>query len=180
MIELPNMLMIGAAERKLGKTTFATEIIRRYRNTHPVIAVKITTLTEEEQASHGTCDHFSGNYCISEERTGPEGKGTTRMLEAGAARVFWLEVYGKFMDEAFNDLLERIPKSAPVICESNSARRAVKPSLFLVIKRKDSTEIKDSRRDVIEHANRIIEFNGSGWNLQPEQVTFNGSRWLIT
>jgi len=181
MIELPNILMIGATERKLGKTTFATEIIRRYRNKHPVVAVKITTLNGQSTGNtHESCDSPDGGYSITEELTGPAGKGTTRLLDAGAARVFWMKVHRTCINEAVNDLFQRIPGNSPVICESNSARAFIKPSLFLVIKRKGSEEIKESCGNVIKFANRVIEFNGSGWNLEPDKIVFNGSRWLIT
>ena len=45
MIHAPNMLLIGAADRNVGKTTFACEVISRFVDT-PVSAAKVTAIQE--------------------------------------------------------------------------------------------------------------------------------------
>jgi molybdenum cofactor guanylyltransferase len=186
MIELPNMLMIGSAQRKVGKTELACALISRLRTLHDVIAIKVTTIREANgECPHGgegcgICSSFGGEYEMTEEeRAGPEGKDTVRMLEAGAARVLWLRVLKDHLEEAMSALLETIERDAVLICESNSLRTVLEPGLFLMVKDMSSDSYKPTARDVKDRADRIIRFDGEGFDVDTNDITFADGRWAL-
>jgi molybdopterin-guanine dinucleotide biosynthesis protein A len=179
------MVMIGAAARNVGKTGFACDLIRRRACEGIVIGVKITTVLERFAgcprggSGCGVCDSLSAGYEIAEETRCRGGKDTERMLAAGAARVFWLRVHPEHMAEAVQDLLRQIPHHAAIVCESNSARTAVAPGVFLAIRGKGLSAVKPSCLAVMGSASRVVTFDGRGWDLLPERVVFANRRWLI-
>lgn len=185
MIEVPNMITIGAADRNVGKTEFACELISRYAQTETVFGVKITTIKEKNGQCPrggdgcGVCSSLIGNYRITEERDGPSVKDTVRMLNAGAKKVFWLRVLHEHLEEGMRDLLTRIPENTCIVCESNSSRSIAKPGVFLVIKERGSDTIKQSCRNVIEFADQQITFNGQGWDVAPAQMNYTAGQWSI-
>lgn len=185
MMLFPNMLVIGAAGRNVGKTEFACRVIGRYASTHSVIGIKITTIKDCDSTCArggkgcGVCGAMSDNYVITREALADNDKDTTRMLRAGAADVYWLRVRRDYLQEGVGRLLEQIPADVLIICESNSIRQVLTPGLFLVIQDKDSTDIKESCQSVMSHADRIVSFDGKGWNLEPEDVGYLAGRWSL-
>jgi len=178
--------MIGSADRNVGKTLLACELIRRYAPSRTtLVAVKITTIHEESSPCPrggdgcGVCGDFRGTYCLEQVTEGPPNKDTTRLLAAGASKVFWLRVRDSHLAEGISALLEALPRDQPSIWESNSARLVQEPGIFLVLREKGSTRMKESCQRVIHHADHILEFNGTGWNLSPDRVTLANGCWSI-
>jgi molybdopterin-guanine dinucleotide biosynthesis protein A len=185
MREQANLLMIGAAGRDVGKTEFACEVIRRSSARIPVIGVKVTTITERGGCCPrggtgcGVCTSLEGNYLITEEQSRTDRKDTSRMLAAGAARVYWLRTLRDSLQLGVEELLRRIPQHFGVVCESNSARSVVAPAVFLVLKARDGGRVKESCRQVIHYADRICEFAETGWDLSPSRLLFASGSWSI-
>ncbi len=185
MIEVPNILILGAAGRNVGKTEFACKLIRHHARTHNVIAVKITTVKERDgkcpRGGHGcgVCSSLKENFCLTDEEATGSGKDTCRMKEAGAQRVLWLRVLHDRIEEGIKALLKEIPTDACVICESNSARLVIEPGVFLVIREAGSTAAKDSCAAVLEHADRQLQFFGTHWDFEPEKCHFHDGRWSV-
>jgi len=185
MIRIPNMLMIGSAGRNVGKTEFACELIKKYAPSECVIGLKITTIKEADGKCPrggegcGVCSSLKGRYMITEESGGLSGKDTVRMLRAAAQNVFWLRVLKEHLKEGIEALLKKLPEKSCLVCESNSARLAAEPGMFLVIREKGSKETKASCQTVIGHADKIITFQGDGWDVSPEKVTFEDGAWNL-
>jgi hypothetical protein len=185
MFKQSNILMLGAAERNVGKTEFACRLIAQYAASRPVIGVKVTTVRERDGRCPrggkgcGVCSSLQENYCITDESPDIDGKDTTRMLQAGAHKVYWLRVLDDFLKEGVADLLTRLPDKAVVILESNSARRVLQPGVFLVIKEKGSSAIKPSCEAVVPHADQVLTFDGAGWDLPPERCVFEQGQWSL-
>ncbi|MFH2131047.1 MAG: molybdenum cofactor guanylyltransferase [bacterium] len=183
MVKIPNMLIIGSAGRNSGKTEFACRLIRRYRSRETVIGVKITTIDENGRPCPrggegcGVCNSFTGKYAITEERDGPPGKDTVRMLEAGAHKVFWLRVQKDYLREGVFALRQLVDDTACIICESNSSRLVLEPGFFLVMQKRASESIKLSCRNVIRHADKIVTFSGSEWDMEPGDLVFADGQW---
>jgi len=175
--------MIGAADRNVGKTFLACELIRR-QSPAPV-AVKVTTIQNEAEECPrggdgcGGCGSFIGNYSLTQIHDGPPNKDTTRLLEAGASKVFWLRVRDTHLAEGVAAALEQIPVGQASIWESNSARRVVKPAIFLVLREQGSDRIKDTCAAVLDHADRILDFTGAGWGLEPGRIAFADGCWTL-
>ena len=96
MTRVRGMLMVGAAGRNAGKTEFACSVIRKFGRGHEIVGAKVTTIGQRGGACPrggegcGVCSSLEGNYCITEETGALPGKDTSRLLAAGARRVFWL------------------------------------------------------------------------------------------
>ena len=185
MIKASNMLMIGAAGRNVGKTEFACELIRRFAPEHMVVAVKITTVKEQNGQCPrggrgcGVCSSLKGFFCLTEETELNTGKDTARMKKAGAQKVLWLRVLHQHLREGVTALLKEIPAKACVVCESNSARLAIEPGAFLVIREAGTSSPKDSCVAVLEHADREVQFQKDTWDFQPSQCQFSDDQWFV-
>lgn len=185
MIQVANMLILGAAGRNAGKTEFACKLIQHYNSTCQVVGVKITTVKERDGQCPrggkgcGVCSSLQGNFCLTEETNVGNDKDTARMKAAGAHRVLWLRVLREHLLEGIRELLKLIPPDACVVCESNSARLVLEPGAFLVIREKNSTTTKESCAAVLEYADRELLFFGDGWNFSPEQCNFTQGRWSV-
>ena len=186
MSERADILLIGAADRNAGKTLLACDLIRRHAAAGQApIAVKVTTIRAEAGPCPrggdgcGECGEFRGTYCLTEVHDGPPNKDTTRLLAAGAARVYWLRVREEHLAEGVGEALARIPAGLPSIWESNAARQVLEPGLFLVLREKGSDRVKPSCRRVMDRADRILDFDGSGWDLVPDRIRFRSGRWTI-
>ncbi len=188
MINVPNILLIGAAGRNVGKTTLACEIIKRIAKTQSVIGVKVTTVTESGLQTGcprgndtcGACRSFTDNYCISEETEFGNGKDTMRMLSAGASGVYWLRVKKQSLEIGLQALLEKIPQNTATICESNSLRHVFHPGVFVIVKNKDNNIIKKSCKEVLNLADILISSEGTAESLHAEQFTFADGKWSIS
>ncbi len=185
MISCPNLLIIGAADRNVGKTEFACQLIRRQAATYPVFGIKVTIAGEPagahalEGGSGGERTSSPSSCGIVEESRAEGGKDTARMLRAGAQRVWWLRVSRDRIEEGLGSVLKRVPAGALVVCESNSARTVLEPGLFLIVRRAGATSMKPSCRAVLAYADRVVEFHGDGWDLQPDQIAVVGHRWIL-
>ncbi len=183
MIKRENFIIIGAAGRNVGKTEFACELIANYAEQENVIGVKVTTIKEKDGQCPrggegcGVCSSLKGNYSITEEFTGSEEKDTVRMLNAGATKVYWLRVLKDHLLEGITELLTKLPNTACVICESNSSRLVLESGVFIVIKEKKVDTIKQSCKNVIQYADKIIEFGNNKWSVQPTDFKFNHGKW---
>jgi len=170
VIACPDMIMIGATGRNAGQTGFACALIRRLAPAVPVTAVKITVIREA----------LEGRYRVEEEHDPGPAKDTCRMLQAGAGRVFWLRVHRDHLDEGVRALLGQIPVGTAVVCESSSGRRALEPGLFLMCRPlSGASPGKDSARDLLALADRVVGFTGRGWDLDPARCRFQAGAWSL-
>ncbi|MCK5843822.1 MAG: hypothetical protein KAG97_03885 [Victivallales bacterium] len=180
----PSMLIVGAAERGLGKTEFVCRLIKTVSLRHPLYAIKTSIIRDDKlncpnyRTSCGLCANIT-DFLISEELNPPPGKDTAKMLKAGAARVFLIRAFRDHLKNAVESLFEIIPEESVIVCESNSMRKFVQPGLFLVIKRKNSTGMKASCRKAAKFADAIIEFDGGDWSVGPERIAFTDDGWRV-
>ena len=185
MIKLPNMLMIGSAGRNIGKTELACSLIRKFSSQTDIIGIKVTTIREKGSECPrggmgcGVCSSLKGNYCITEEIDGLSNKDTTRLLTAGAKKVFWLRVLKEYLEDGLVALMDIIGDKSVSICESNSLRLVVEPGLFLVVREKDSNTLKTSCKDVILYADRIVLSDEHDFDIEPDGIGFMEKRWFM-
>ena len=181
----PDLILIGSTGRNAGKTEFACELIRAHAPRLPVTAVKITVIRESSEACPrggdgcGVCASVEDRFVLTEERDPGNGKDTGRMLRAGAHRVLWLRVLQGHLDEGVAALLEALPEGGAVVCESNSARAALEPGLFLMLKPREARSVKASAAAVMPLADRLVTFSGAGWDLDPRQCRCHGGTWTL-
>ncbi len=155
MRAVPTMILVGSTARDLGKTGLAVRLIEALSPREKVVGVKVTTIRDKGGKCPrggdgcGTCSSLTGNYEIREE-TDPNGeKDTSRLLEAGASRVFWLKVMRDALAEGLDALMTRIDRGAVIVAESNSLRKVVTPNLFLMLKGPAGGPVKPAAREVM-------------------------------
>lgn len=120
----PRMVLIGADQRKLGKTSLCIQLAQRLSDRgRPVRVLKI-----DNQGSEGL------TRLIRESRD--EGKASIQALfQAGSQAVWRLlarenELAGALAD-ALAQIYETMDQKGVLLCESNSARRFLQPGLFI-------------------------------------------------
>jgi molybdopterin-guanine dinucleotide biosynthesis protein A len=182
---VPGLLLVGAAQRDAGKTTFACALVERLARTGPVLGVKVTLIRADE----GPCPHGGtechdcmlpggASFVLAEEHGAKPDKDTSRLLAAGAGRVFWLRACESHLAEARDALLARLDPGVPVVCESNTFRRAVDPDLFVVLEREGATSRKASCEAVRELADLEIVSDGARFVPAPDAFTLQEGRWV--
>lgn len=182
MIRKPNFIIIGSTGRNTGKTEFACRLIQQFARAYKIVGLKVEVIEpgELELKADYICNSENKPICeIFEETSRSIHKDTSRMLDAGAHIAYLLKVDRSSLEAGFEALLERLPDDAMVVCESNSLRRFVEPSLFLVIKNAEDTTVKESCTEVIEHANKVIEFHNVNWDFQPNRVQIKDGEWIL-
>ena len=168
MIYLPNMLLIGSVDRKIGKTELACSILRTFVPLGPVAGLKVTTIRERGGTCPrggqgcGVCAALDGEYLVTEETDGDPTKDTVRLLSAGARPVYWLRSLADCLEPAFEVTLEQLGRDAPMVCESNSLRRIVEPGLFLMVRRPNLGRVKDTAAAVWDCVDRQVVVGAGG------------------
>jgi molybdopterin-guanine dinucleotide biosynthesis protein A len=185
MIRLDGMLMIGSSGANTGKTRLACAILGRFAKKHNIVGIKVTTIKEKDGQCPrggegcGVCSSLEGNFCITEEFNKNSGKDTSRLLSAGAGRVFWIQALKDHLSEAITAMLDVIGYETVSICESNSLRQVIEPGLFLMVRKNDSDFWKSSARSVRKYADRIVVSVGNGFDLDLNRIKLVDGRWNL-
>lgn len=186
VILLPNMLLIGAANRDAGKTTFACGVIARNSLGGDIFGIKVTAIREKNGqcprggTGCGVCSSLTGDFCITEETSCDTDKDTARLLAAGCRRVFWLQVLHEHLGKGMTALLTRLPVGAPLVCESNSLSRVVKPGLFLMLQRDKGLKLKESAREAQPRADFNVTFDGTHFQPDWGELNFVNGSWRFS
>ena len=191
------MLLLGSAGRNSGKTLFACRLIEHLSGSYDVVGLKIATIRGD--AGHcvrgrtdcGVCSSLTTPYELLEEPAatcmdtgadrGPAAdaagnpvgavvKDTQRMARSGAKRIFWLKTRPEALADGIEEFRRRLSPGEVVVCESNSLRDVVVPDLFFMLTGGESTVMKPSARGVSLYADRIVKFDGEGFDLDPSEV----------
>ncbi len=184
MIRAPHILLLGASGQNQGKSTLACHLIGRQAKAGPVVGAKITTIRERGGECPrggegcGVCGSLEGDWDLSEELGENPGKDTGRMLAAGAEQVFWLRVCQGHLEEGVRALLHLVG-DRPLVCEGNSPRLVLEPSLFLVARDRSNLVAKPSAAAVREHADETFVFDGAGFEPSPDRILWSGERWTF-
>ncbi len=175
-----NILLIGGATRNVGKTTFTCSVIENVRKKHNIIALKIKTIYQGDDFFHGKDRHpLKGNYRIIKETETKGNEDTQRMLKAGASSVFRIKSKNEFLKEAFTEFYSQIPENSFIVCESNSLRNILNPSLFLLIKHINSNEMKPSAKKLAPLADKIIFSDGKKHDFDALRINIQNNKWII-
>lgn len=192
MLSLPNVLLIGATGRNVGKTEYAVRLAQRFAALGPVAAVKITVIREgggvcpRGGQGCGVCGSlgerpflFQDEDCAGMDQGKKQGeKDTQRLRRAGANPVWWLRVWRAHLEKGLAALQEKLDPGVPVIAESNSARHGFCPGLFLMI-RDESAAIKTSAASVMPYADVIVTRQADTWDIGIERPNFSDGTWHL-
>ena len=176
--EIPNLLMIAGTGRKVGKTTLACRVIEKCAATLPVTAVKISPHLHRQSPGQKIIAETKEFQII--EESNPHGtKDSSRMMKAGAVRVFYVQTRDRNIREPFEQILKLIPKDQPVVCESGALLNHAKPGLFVLIKRDGQTAFKKGLDQINYEPDEWITFFGDGFSVDPGDFVFENNRWKM-
>jgi hypothetical protein len=172
---IPNLLIIAGTGNKSGKTSMACKIIMSFSELS-FTAIKITPHFHESTEGLIIIAESNG-FSIYEETNVNSSKDTSRMLSAGAGKVYFAKVQDDNLVNAFNTIMDRIPAYIPVICESPALRNFVEPGAFIIM---DSDSIYNKKNikqlQTLPHAMFKLEDLNSISSLP---IEFNGGKWLM-
>ena len=179
------MLLIGSADRNIGKTDLACSVLRELSPKMPIAALKVTTVTHNDGTCPrggkgcGVCSSLKSDYLITEETSTDSPKDTCRMLAAGASPVLWLRALQAKLPEAAEAVLARLDPDTVLVCESNRLRRVVEPGLFVMIRKRGSTYCKASAAAVQGDVDRTVFSDGERFDLYPADFAVAAGRWAL-
>ena len=125
------LLIIGGTGRDSGKSTLAELLITRFAD-RGIIGLKITP-HDHPDMSGLTLIAEGERFKVFEERCLSSDKDSSRMLRAGAAKVFLIVSASSSAGDAWLSLQPFLPIDVPVVCESPALRRCVDPDLFIIM-----------------------------------------------
>ncbi len=178
MLKLPNALIIVGTNRNAGKTTLACDIIRRFSSPEKITGIKISPHFHELDDDAIIVEKNEDFVIVKESKQGTV-KDSSRMLDAGAHEVYYIQVWDMNIEKAFRTLIKHIDNSSPLVCESGWLRTVVEPGLFLILNRKGNTDIKESISEYKKLPHHWIEFDGKGSDKGLEKITLENNSWKI-
>ena len=173
---IPNLLLIAGTGTKSGKTTLACRIVEQFKNLN-ITAIKITPHFHETTPGL-TPIHEEPGYAIYEETNTVSSKDTSRMLQAGASKVYFAKVLDDSLLKVFNKILDLVPEGTPIICESPALRYYVEPGAFLIISSDNTNKFKDiSKLQALPHVMfKLEELDG----LKSIPFRFGDGKWSLS
>lgn len=172
-----NILLIAGTGQNVGKTLFASQVIAQHAKNFSVISIKIAPhfhrLNPDAQIiEKGT------NYAIIKKLNADGNKDSQRFLTAGSKEVYYVQCMDNKLPIVFDKLMKLLPQDSPIICESGSLRQIMKPGIFLIINKKNNTQIKPQAIIDRELADKWIEFNKQKFDFDPN-LKFSKFGWTI-
>ncbi|HLN53781.1 MAG TPA: hypothetical protein VK212_08730 [Lentimicrobium sp.] len=173
-----NLLIIGGSGRNVGKTSLALILFEKYKH-FKMLGLKVSSHRKNEENYHGAHTFYpADNYKIIQEQGIQPWKDTARMVNAGASSAYYIEAASDMISFAYNDFNQKYnPNHFPVICESRSLRKHIKPGAFILL---IDTMDKISNDD-INSADLIYRYKDGLDNLAnlATQIRLNENGWFI-
>ncbi len=140
-LKIPNLLIVAGEGTKSGKTSSVCRIIELMPWLE-ITAVKITPHFHETTPGLVLLREFSG--CALYEETERESqKDSSRMLKAGAGRVIFAKSWDASIRNAFSAIIELLPPSVPLICESIALASVLEPGVLVITSSDSINKHKD-------------------------------------
>ena len=178
ILKLPQLLLIAGNGRDSGKTTLACLLIKKFSTDNPIISLKISPHRHKIAAGGNVfCD--TENLYLAEETDPGTGKDSSRMLQAGAVRSFFICAEGEQLPVAMNKILELTGRHALIVCESGALRKYAEPGIFFIVDRSVNKEIKPGTRMLLDFNPIWLTFDGHDFNLNLNEIVIQHNSWKI-
>jgi LAO/AO transport system kinase len=135
----PIIIGIGGAHSNVGKTTIACQILRRLNGWG---AIKYTKTS------------FYSSIVDDPEALLQEDKDTSRLMNAGAQDVLWVQSPSEGIQEILQIAIDRLSHVQGIILEGNSAIEALKPDVVIFVA--GNGEIKRGAEKILRMADAVI------------------------
>ena len=165
----PQLFLIAGTNRNVGKTTLACRVIEQISKEQQVVGVKISPHFHE-LGSTLEIVHQSKNCFITFETSPVPVKDSSRMLAAGAQRVYYIQANDESLPEVFEFLHWNIPGSMAVVCESAALRRFVEPGMFVIL---------SGKGEVVKNLDLLLwaDVHVQDFNFQSLKFRFSHGGW---
>lgn len=167
-----NLLLIAGTNRNVGKTTLACRIIASVSKYQKVIGVKITPHVHEDCSSCQVL-YSSDAITITQEFSTNTKKDSSKMLEAGASVVYYIQANDENIPFVIGFLRDLIDEKKAVICESAAMRDYLVPGKFILLSEKAKEEknthlkpLADVHIRNFEFENLEVIFKTDGWQIK--------------
>lgn len=180
MLNVPNMIMVGGNSRNSGKTSVACGIISKLSAANEVIGLKVTSIRPGEHDTHGSHkEEIKPGFTIFEEQDYDSEKDTSKMLRAGATRVYFIRVEDTFTEQAILHFFSSYINKEMIVCESRSLRNIIEPGLFLMMVRNPAIGKPKEIVGYLENADCIFDFYSQQSEIEQfkNSLHFNGSQF---
>ena len=175
MEKMKNLLIVAGAGRNVGKTEFVCRLIARLASQKEVYGLKVSAIHPDEDIYHGDHSTELAETNLFEETRFDLDKDTSRMLRAGARKVYYLRGDDEQIRTGFTHFQQMISPTAPIVCESGSLWKYVQPGL-LVLVTSATVETKCRAWEIKEHASLIVESDGLSGYSQLESISYSDVR----
>ena len=170
---MPQVLIIGGTGRNSGKTSLCCKIIEQFEDVG-LTSIKISPHFHEPGKSLmpvvTNCE-----YHIFRETSREGTKDSSRMLLAGALESYYIQTHDFTSGAALDCLLRKLKPLTPVVCESPSIRRFIKPGVFILADN-DEIENKKDPGNLREKSNMVYSYKEQD-GIPPELGFLNGN-WI--
>lgn len=179
MVSNPFLLVVGGTGRNVGKTEFVCRLIDTFSQCS-VIGLKISAVYPDEMQYHGSKqDNVAEQMKLFEETNRDGSKDTSRMLRAGAKRVFFINCDGSAVEQEYHRFVQMCPENSLIICESNSLASYVTPGLFCVVRSIEGS-VKPRSEQMLAIADLIVHSDGRSGFQDLNKIAFNREKgWLL-
>jgi len=135
---------VGSSTKDSGKTTFIGRVVSHFKDSFDITCVKFRP-----------DDSMNFPYNIIQEFDQSGSNDTSKYLMSGAKKSFYVKSKrGNYLD-AFEELFS----SELLIVESNYLVKFVTPAVFIMLNSDCEKNIKESARDFLLKADRIVTFD---------------------
>lgn len=179
MLENKKLILIGGTGRNVGKTECVCKLISVTAAKCDVYGLKVSAIFPDEGIFHGNHDELMAPKRLFEETRRDTSKDTSRMLRAGAKKVFYLQSEDAFIEDGYEQFLDLIPRDSIIICESNSLSYHVKPGLHVIVSG-IGIPIKPRAKKLLKRADIVISSNRKDGFPELELFSFDqNNNWIF-
>lgn len=174
-------MLISGLGRDTGKTLLATKVIEKF-SALGVTAIKVSPHFHSLQ--HQPLLLGIPKFFEVYEETNPIGqKDSSRMLMAGANKVFYIQCTDKTLERVINIMIMHLDKHTPIVCESGALSKYLIPGIHVLmvpVKRKNIGEklsITHDKKMPVGIPN--VTLNLSNYNTFIKKLKFSNGAWNI-
>ncbi len=173
-VKYNNLLLISGTGRKTGKTSFACQLIRKNLDLN-IVAIKISCHFHLQQNASPFLE-VPGKYQIFIEKNAGIRRDSSRLLAAGAFKVFYIQTDREYVYEAFLKVLSVLPKNVPILCESDGLGKYLSPGLRIVIQR--ATPLQ-SDKIITYQPDYFNELKVKDFTIPPSNFRYLSGKWVF-
>lgn len=174
----PHLLLIAGTGRNTGKTLLASSIIEKFSKNFKITGLKISPHFHSGTESLELL-YQNTNFNIYQETSLTSTKDSSRMLNAGADQVFYIECYDEYMKKAFEKFLQIVEISCPIVCESPALRKYINPGFFIIVDSQSNQNKKQEVLDIRQKADLFVETDKQDLNTIIDQIEYDNNDWLL-